>query len=70
MNEKPQLPPPEVIQRTVENWQEVCRKLDAFNELLDRTNAAFEIHILSNPATAYRLRGVKPPAAESINDQG
>jgi hypothetical protein len=65
MNEKRQPPPPEVIQRTVENWQEICRRLDALNELLDRTNDAFEAHILSNPAAAYRLRGIKPPVVEN-----
>lgn len=69
MNEKPQLPPPEVIQRTVENWQEVCRKLDALNELLDRANEAFEAHILSHPAAAYRLRGIKPKTEESAIEQ-
>ncbi|MBR8826517.1 MAG: hypothetical protein DSM107014_01190 [Gomphosphaeria aponina SAG 52.96 = DSM 107014] len=64
---KPQLPSPEVIQRTVENWQEVCRKLDALNELLDRANSAFEEYILSNPTTAYRLRGVKPKPPKTLN---
>lgn len=68
MNEKPQLPSPEVIQKTVENWKEVCRKLDAFNELLDRANDAFEAHILSNPITAYRLRGIKPKVTENANE--
>lgn len=65
MNTKPQLPPPEIIEKTVRNWQEVCRKLDEANELLKRANDAFEAHILSNPATAYRLRGIKPKEAEN-----
>ena len=65
MNEKRQPPPPEIIEKTAANWKKVCEKLDALNELLDRANDAFEAHILSNPATAYRLRGIKPKAAEN-----
>ena len=65
MNDGPQLPKPEIIQRTAENWEQVCRQLDALNELLDRTNNAFETRILSNPVTAYRLRGVRLSGAES-----
>lgn len=69
MNEKPQLPSPEIIQKTADNWKKVCDRLDAFNELLDRANDAFEAHILSNPATAYRLRGIKPKAPENTPEQ-
>lgn len=68
MNDKPQLPSPEIIQKTVENWQEVCRRLDALNELLDRANDAFEERILSNPVTAYRLRGIKPKTTEKVGE--
>jgi hypothetical protein len=68
MKDKPQLPSPEIIQKTVENWQEVCRRLDALNELLDRANEAFEERILSNPVTAYRLRGIKPKTAEKVGE--
>ncbi|MDF0551491.1 hypothetical protein [Kamptonema sp. UHCC 0994] len=68
MNDKPQLPSPEIIQKTVENWQEVCRRLDALNELLDIANNAFEERILSNPVTAYRLRGIKPKAIEKVGE--
>ena len=65
MKDGPQVPKPEIIQRTVENWERVCCQLDALNELLDKTNSAFEARILNNPATAYRLRGVRLPSAES-----
>ena len=66
MNDKPQLPSPEIIQKTVENWQEICRKLDAAIEGIDRANDAFEERILSNPVTAYRLRGIKPKATDKV----
>ncbi|MEY3866612.1 MAG: hypothetical protein RLZZ338_503 [Cyanobacteriota bacterium] len=68
MKDKPQLPSPEIIQKTVENWQEVCRRLDAAIEVIDRANEAFEERILSNPVTAYRLRGIKPQITEKVGE--
>jgi len=66
MNDKPQLPSPEIIQKTVDNWQEICRQLDVAIEGIDRANDAFEERILSNPVTAYRLRGIKPKTIEKV----
>ncbi len=68
MKDKPQLPSPEIIQKTVENWQEMCRKLDAAIETVDRANDAFDASILSNPVTAYRLRGIKPKPLEKVGE--
>lgn len=60
MNYQPQLPSPEIIQKTVENWQAVCRQIDSAIAFLDRANEMIETHILSHPITAYRLRGIPP----------
>ncbi|NES93756.1 MAG: hypothetical protein F6K32_00565 [Desertifilum sp. SIO1I2] len=68
MNSQPQLPSPEILQKTVDNWQVICVRLDSAIALLDRAHEMIETHILSNPIAAYRLRGHRASASRRLLD--
>ncbi|MCD8489690.1 MAG: hypothetical protein LRZ84_23865 [Desertifilum sp.] len=68
MTPQPQLPSPEILQKTVDNWQGVCNRIDAAIALLDRAHEMIETHILSNPIAAYRLRGHRSSTSRRLLD--
>jgi low affinity Fe/Cu permease len=53
---KPVLPDPQKIQKTVVNLQEVCHQFDALNFKLDELIAQVDVEIRNSPLTLYHLK--------------
>jgi len=65
MSEKPKLPNPEVIEKTVRNLRGVCQRLDALTLSLDELIAMVEADIRNSPINVYRREKAKR-LAESV----
>lgn len=65
MSEKPKLPNPEVIQKTVRNLRGVCQRLDALTLSLDELIAMVEADIRNSPINVHRREKAKQ-LAESV----
>jgi len=68
MSEKPKLPNPEVIQKTVRNLRGVCQRLDALTLSLDELIAMVEADIRNSPINVYRREKAKR-LAESVKQE-
>jgi len=64
MNDKPRIPDAETRARSVANWRETIRKIDALTYQLDELLAMVEEHNRRSPLTAYRLGNLKGPATQ------
>jgi hypothetical protein len=56
MDDKPKLPEPEIIDKTVNNLRSVCQQLDTLTLQLDELIAMVEADIRRSPLTTYRLK--------------
>ncbi len=56
MDDKPKLPEPEIIDKTLNNLRSVCQQLDALTLQLDELIAMVEADIRRSPLTNYRLK--------------
>jgi hypothetical protein len=68
MSEKPKLPNPEVIQKTVRNLRGVCQRLDALTFSLDELIAMVEADIRNSPINVHRREKAKR-LAESVKQE-
>jgi len=68
MSEKPKLPNPEVIEKTVRNLRGVCQRLDALTLSLDELIAMVEADIRNSPINVYRREKAKR-LAESVKQE-
>jgi hypothetical protein len=65
MSEKPKLPEPEIIEKTVRNLRGVCLRLDALTLSLDELIAMVEADIRNSPINVHRRENAKR-LAESV----
>ena len=65
MSEKPKLPEPEIIEKTVRNLRGVCHRLDALTLSLDELIAMVETDIRNSPINVYRRQNAQR-LAESV----
>lgn len=56
IKDKPKLPEPEIIEKTVRNLKTVCQQLDALTLQLDELIAMVEEDIRKSPLTTYRRK--------------
>ncbi|WP_293355845.1 MULTISPECIES: hypothetical protein [unclassified Microcoleus] len=68
MSEKPKLPDPEIIEKTVRNLRGVCLRLDALTLSLDELIAIVEADIRNSPINVYRRENAKR-LAESVKQE-
>ena len=68
MSEKPKLPEPEIIEKTVRNLRGVCLRLDALTLSLDELIAMVEADIRNSPINVHRRENAKR-LAESVKQQ-
>jgi len=68
MSEKPKLPEPEIIEKTVRNFRGVCHRLDALTLSLDELIAMVEADIRNSPINVYRRENAQR-LAESVKQK-
>jgi hypothetical protein len=68
MSEKPKLPEPEIIEKTVRNLRGVCQRLEALTLSLDELIAIVEADIRNSPINVYRRENAKR-LAESVKQE-
>ncbi|MBC6434625.1 hypothetical protein FM036_30525 [Nostoc sp. HG1] len=68
MSEKPKLPEPEIIEKTVRNLRGVCHRLDALTLSLDELIAMVEADIRNSPINVYRRENAQR-LAESVKQE-
>lgn len=68
MSEKPKLPDPEIIEKTVRNLRGVCLRLDALTLSLDELIAMVEADIRNSPINVHRRENAKR-LAESVKQE-
>lgn len=67
MSEKPKLPEPEIIEKTVRNLRGVCQRLDALTFSLDELIAMVEADIRNSPINVHRRQKAKR-LADAVKD--
>lgn len=64
MNNQKKIPDAETRARSVANWRETIRKIDALTLALDELIAMVEEHNRNSPLTVYRTGQYKIPVAK------